>query len=58
MQYWIHKKIFIPDGEVVIPDGEVVIPDGEVVIPDLIRDPVVHMHWIADQARNDKLETQ
>jgi hypothetical protein len=23
------------------------------VIPDLIRDPVVGMHWIAGQARND-----
>ena len=33
-----------------------VIPDSRLVIPDLIRDPVLLEHWIADQVRNDKLE--
>jgi len=31
-----------------------VIPAFGIVIPDLIRDPVPHHHWIADQAHNDK----
>ena len=31
-----------------------VIPESQFVIPDLIRDPVLHHHWIAGQARNDK----
>ena len=45
----------IPDSVAVIPDSVAVIPDSVAVIPDLIRDPVPRRHWIAGQARNDKL---
>ena len=52
------SEVVIQDSEVVIPDSEVVIHDSEVVIPDLIRDPVPHGTWIADQVRNDKAESR
>ena len=45
----------IPDSVAVIPDSMTVIPDSVAVIPDSIRDPGPRRHWIADQARNDKL---
>ena len=46
-------RAVIPDLALVIPDLGVVIPDLRFVIPDLIRDPVPHIYWIADQVRND-----
>ena len=45
--------LVIPDLALVIPDLALVIPDLALVIPDLIRDPVPHIYWIADQVRND-----
>jgi hypothetical protein len=45
--------VVIPDPAVVIPNPAVVIPNPAVVIPDLIRDPVLRDHWIADRVRND-----
>ena len=43
----------IPDSAVVMPDPAVAILNPAVVIPDLIRDPVLRDHWIADRVRND-----
>ncbi len=45
----------IPDLVNVIPDLVNVIPGRVNVIPDLIRDPVVRMHWIA--GRGPQLQT-
>ena len=45
--------VVIPNPAVVIPNPAVVIPNPAVVIPDLIRDPVLRDHWIADRVRND-----
>jgi hypothetical protein len=41
---------------IVIPAYFTVIPGYFTVIPDLIRDPVLREHWIADQVRNDSPE--
>jgi hypothetical protein len=43
-----------PVKKAVIPNEEIVIPE-EAVIPGLTRDPVPREHWIAGQARNDKV---
>ena len=48
------SQFVIPDSQFVIPESQFVIPESQFVIPDLIRDPVLHHHWIAGQARNDK----
>jgi hypothetical protein len=38
----------------VIPDSQLVIPAPDQVRGYSTRDPVLHEHWIAGQARNDK----
>jgi hypothetical protein len=48
-----NQEIVIPDPIAVIPDSKAVILDSKAVIPDLIRDPVLRHHWIADRVRND-----